>query len=57
MIQTGRPTPVQVAVEGPGERHLRALDDLYEAFPHATEALIATMEDLPAILSELDPDD
>ena len=58
VIQTGgRPTPIQVTVEGAGERHLRALDDFYEAFPHATEALIVTMGDFPAILSKLDAND
>ncbi|MCY3819712.1 MAG: ATP-binding protein [Gammaproteobacteria bacterium] len=58
VISTGeRPIPVQVTVEGPEERHLRALDDFYEAFPHATEAVIVTMGEFPAILSSLDPDD
>ncbi|MDE0452114.1 MAG: ATP-binding protein [Gammaproteobacteria bacterium] len=58
VISTGeRPTPVQVTVEGAGERHLRALDDFYETFPHATEAVIVTMGEFPAILSSLDPDD
>ena len=54
VVRTGdRPTPVQVTVEGAGERHLRALDDFYEAFPHATEAVIVTMGSFPAILSNL----
>ena len=58
VIQPGdRPTPVQVTVEGAGERHLRALDDFYETFPHATEAVTVTMEDFPAILSKLDASD
>ena len=54
VIQTsGGPTPIQVTVEGAGDRHLRALDDFYEAFPHATEAVIVTMEDFPDICSGL----
>ena len=58
VIQTGDgPTPIQVTVEGAGERHLRALDDFYEAFPHATEAVIVTMEDFPDIFSKLDAAD
>ena len=58
VIQTGgRPAPIQVTVEGAEERHLRALDDFYETFPNATEAVIVTMEDFPDILSKLDASD
>lgn len=54
VVQTGDgPTPIQVTVEGAGDRHLRALDDFYEAFPHATEAVIVTMDDFPDIGSRL----
>lgn len=54
VIQTGDgPTPIQVTLEGAEERHLRALDDFYETFPHAAEAVIVTMEDFPEIFSGL----
>ena len=58
VIQTGgRPTPIQVTVEGAEERHRRALDDFYEAFPHATEAVMVTMEDFPGVLAKLTTSD
>ena len=50
----GGPTPIQVTLDGPGERHLRALDDFYDAFPHAAEAVIVTLENFPDVLSALD---
>ena len=54
MIPTASaPTPIQVTLDGPGERHLRALDDFYETFPHAAEAVIVTRENFPRILSTL----
>ncbi len=56
VIQTGGgPTPVQVTLDGATERHLRSLDAFYEAFPHASEAVIVTMDSFPEILSQLDP--
>ena len=55
VIQTGHgPTPIQVTLDGPGERHLRALDDFYETFPHAAEAVIVTLETFPGVLSTLE---
>ena len=47
------PTPIQVTVAGATERHLRSLDNFYEAFPHATEAVIVTMENFTDVLSKL----
>ena len=55
VVQTGGvPTPVQVTTAGATERHLRALDAFYEAFPHATEAVIVTMDNLPDTFASLD---
>ena len=51
VIQQGRiPTPIQVTAEGATERHLRALDDFYESFPHANEAVTVTLESFPDVL-------
>ena len=47
------PTPVQVTLHGAGERHLRALDDFYESFPHGAEAVTVTLENFPGVLSTL----
>ena len=53
VIQQGRtPTPIQVTTEGATERHLRALDDFYEAFPHANEAVTVTLENFPGVLRQ-----
>ncbi len=46
----GGPTPIQVTLDGATERHLRSLDAFYEAFPHAEEAVIVTMENFPDVL-------
>ena len=55
VVQTGStPTPIQVTAAGATERHLRALDAFYEAFPHAAEAVIVTMDDFPDVLASLD---
>ena len=55
VVQTGgMPTPVQVTAEGAAERHLRSLDAFYEAFPHANEAVIVTMDSFPDVLASLD---
>lgn len=35
----GKATPVQVSVDGPQERHHRALDEFYEQHPHAAESV------------------
>ena len=51
VIQAERgPTPIQVTLDGATERHLRSLDAFYEAFPHAEEAVIVTMENFPDVL-------
>ena len=55
VVQTGNaPTPIQVTVEDPTERHLRSLDAFYESFPHANEAVIVTMDSFPDVLASLD---
>lgn len=55
VVQTrSAPTPVQVTAEGATERHLRSLDAFYEAFPHANEAVIVTMDDFPDVLAGVD---
>ena len=55
VVQTGSaPTPIQVTSEGATERHLRSLDAFYEAFPHANEAMIVTMDNFPDVLASLD---
>ena len=48
------PTPIQVTVAGATERHLRSLDAFYEAFPHANEAVIVTLDNFPDVLADLD---
>lgn len=55
VIEGGRaPTPIQVAVDGATERHLRSLDAFYETFPHANEAVIVTLDNFPDVLASLD---
>jgi len=46
------PTPIQVTAGGPQERHLRSLDGFFEAYPHAEETLIATLDNFPDVLAE-----
>lgn len=41
----GKATPVQVGIEGPKERHQKALDAFYERHPHAAEAVFVGMEE------------
>ena len=48
------PTPIQVTAAGATERHLRSLDAFYEAFPHANEAVIVTLDNFPDVLADLD---
>ncbi len=45
--------PVQVSWDGPQERHRRALDHFYAAFPTAGEAVFVTAESLARGLPEL----
>ncbi len=42
--QAGRIVPVQVTWEGLQDRHHRALDDFYEHFPQADEAVVVTVD-------------
>ena len=43
VVQQGRRVvPIQVTWEEPRERHHRALDDFYEQFPFADEAVFVT---------------
>ena len=58
VIPTGAgPTPVQVTLHGAGERHVRALDDFYESFPHGAEPVTVTLENFPGVLSTLHASD
>lgn len=45
-----RPVPVQVSHGTASERHLKALDEFYERFPHADEAVFVTADDPEAAL-------
>ena len=47
-------TPVQVTSTDATERHLRALDEFYQTFPHAREAVIVTLDNFPHVLDPLD---
>lgn len=40
----GEPLPVQVSWNGPEERHRKALDSFYEAFPKARESVFVTSQ-------------
>ncbi len=51
---SGGPIPIQVTAQRATERHLRSLDAFHEAFPHAEEALVVTMEDFMDVLAQLD---
>lgn len=45
MVRQGaRVVPVQVTWDGPHERHHRALEAFYEAFPQAEEAVFVTAD-------------
>ena len=45
-----RPPPPSIT-----ERHLRALDGFYEAFPHANEAMTVTMENFREVFAGQEP--
>lgn len=54
VVQDGeRPIPVQVTLEAPAERHLRALDAFYETFPHSQEAMSVTLDNFAQVFSQL----
>lgn len=44
------PRPVQVSWDGKKERHLRALEEFYEHFPHAAEAWFVDRDSFSALL-------
>ena len=49
-------TPIQVGWEAPADRHHRALQEFYETFPHAREAMFIGPADFEAgALAELAP--
>ena len=54
VLKGSTPTPIQITTVDATERHLRALDAFYEAFPHAAEAVTVTMENFPDVLASLD---
>ena len=55
VIQTGSgPMPIQVTLDEARERHLRSLDAFYEAFPHATESVVITMDNFADTLLRFD---
>lgn len=57
VVLKGRtPVPVQVAWDGPAERHQRALDAFYEAHPHAGEAVFVTADSFAEGVPELRPE-
>ncbi len=49
---SGRPTPVQVSWDGIQERHQKALDDFYETFPNAAEAMLVTRHTFADLLGD-----
>lgn len=55
VVQTeGGPRPIQVALDGATDRHLRSLDAFHETFPHAKEGVVVTMDNFTHILSRID---
>lgn len=44
VLHDGRPTPIQVTWDEPADRHLRALEEFYRAFPTANEAIFVTAD-------------
>ena len=51
----GLPVPIQVSWDQPSERHLKALDEFYERFPHAAEAVFVTADAPEAALARVAP--
>lgn len=49
----GRILPLQVSWDGPAERHQRALEDFYEHFPQADEALFVSAESFESTFARL----
>jgi predicted AAA+ superfamily ATPase len=49
----GKPVPVQVSLEPPGDRHRQAVDEFQEAHPHAGEAVFITPESFERGVPEL----
>lgn len=50
VLQDGRPTPIQVTWDEPEERHLRALDEFYAAFPTSNEAVFVSSENFESLV-------
>jgi uncharacterized protein len=48
-----RVVPVQVSWDGPLERHHRAIEEFYEQFPHADEAVFVTAESFEETLARM----
>lgn len=53
VMRDGLPQPIQVTWSEPEERHHRALDNFYERFPQAKEAVFLTTAGMPGDLEEL----
>jgi predicted AAA+ superfamily ATPase len=51
--EAGRIIPIQVTVDAAQPRHEKALDDFYEAFPQAGEALFVTLANLGELFEEV----
>lgn len=54
VVTRSDPTPIQVSLKTPQDRHYKALEYFYESFPNASEALIITEENLAESLSEIE---
>ncbi len=54
VVSGGRPVPLQVTWDGPQDRHQRGLDEFYEAFPQAGEAVFITASTFETELDRLE---
>jgi uncharacterized protein len=50
--EAARPIPVQVSWDGIQERHHRALEEFYETFPNAGEAMLVTQHSFAELLGQ-----
>jgi predicted AAA+ superfamily ATPase len=53
VLHNDDPVPIQVSWDGPTERHRKALDAFYEAYPRAREAVFVTAETFESDLRAL----
>jgi len=53
VISNGKPLPIQITWDEPLPRHEQSLNEFYEFFPNAHEALIVTQHDLDDAFSRL----